>query len=67
MTTTVQGSDLAGIPQGQMLSLILAEMRVHTVLLKAMIEGEILNDRITDLRKDQLNEPIFVRTTDISP
>ena len=67
MTTTVQGSDIAGSPQGRMLALILAEMRVHTVLLRAMIAGEIIDDRITDLRNDQLNEPIFVKTTDIFP
>jgi hypothetical protein len=61
-TFTVQGSDAVGAPQGAILGLILAEMRVQTLLLQALVSGQEFTDSVEMLRRDVLIEPNVVTT-----
>jgi len=63
INTKVQGSDIAGTPQGATLYMILAELRVHTILLQSIVTGVVNNDDPYYLRADQAIEPVVTRTT----
>jgi len=62
MPTTVVGSDLAGVPQGAMLQLIVAELRVISVLLQAIASGQVISDSPETLRADVIGEPKVTAT-----
>ena len=63
MATTIQGNDISGSPQGAMLGLLLAEMRIQTTLLQAIACGQLVTpDNIASFRVDSFIEPVVTVT-----
>jgi len=55
----ISGNDIANGPQGQVMAKILAELRVHTVLLMAIASGRPNTDHDEELRSDAYIEPVY--------
>lgn len=61
-TQAFQGSDLAALPQGAALGLILQELRVIAYLLQQMNAGYTSDDQLDELREMVATEPRVVTT-----
>ena len=64
---TVEGNDIANMPQGRALAMIVAELRVISILLHGIATGGTsVENELDDIRSDVYIEPVLEEKTIIS-